>query len=888
MTAAMPDEAIAALRVALWRAIQCVDLDAANALLYEQRAHLPALLDAGGGPGELPPPLVQAAASAHGRAALVRALLDAGAPLERPDDRGATALFHALGHRDLALAQTLLDAGASPHAANRNGVRVFDKVLATGDMAWVRRFLDDGHRLDHVSKGGNTCLHHAACSDNAELVELVGTRTGLRPDQQTATGHRAVDLVRSLSLFERLRAQCPGMAWDVVFDNGEHSLHQYAGRGAAGIVRALLAQGIDPELIDVHRNRPLHHAAASGDLDTVRALLDAKAKPSPRNGHNLAPLHRAAEHGHADIVRCLLERGAAVNARGNAMGIIRETPTPLSLAAAERHREVAEILLAHGADPNLACDDSQRTALYEAVHNDDLALCTLLLDHGATPNGIDRDEPGDYFSFPLQQARSAAMVELLVARGADVCARNRQRTTALHTVADRLDDAQRAAPAVQAWRPGLLDALRALLRHGADPNAVDGNGYTPLALCKDPDAGALLADAMTRPQRPPAAPQPDTARRQAAQDAHAERIRQAIGAPAPSSPAASPLGAALFAQCKSVGSQAELDGIAATLARADRAVAEYVSGDPHLKVESTLQRLLYAIRRSNYDTPSRPPVAAFQPALRHLLELGGGTLNHAGGSWRDTPLHTLLRAALYSHRNADAAARAETDAGFLALARLLLAHGARVDALNRDGVMPLDLACDPALAQLLRAHGARSGAFPEALFHAIERDDAVLFEQALACAPPLEGGGSDVPHQVLRGCTALLHAAVNGRLALALRLVDAGADMRARTAGGLGLLHAAAWHGSVPVLEHFAQHPALDLNALDANGTPALHYLVASEPSPRLAVDPKAHRDAARECALRLVARGARIDVADARGETLADLVPKALLAKMRRAAAKA
>lgn len=53
----------------------------------------------------------------------IAALLDAGAPLERPDDSGATALFHALGHRDLALTQTLLDAGASPHAANRNGVR---------------------------------------------------------------------------------------------------------------------------------------------------------------------------------------------------------------------------------------------------------------------------------------------------------------------------------------------------------------------------------------------------------------------------------------------------------------------------------------------------------------------------------------------------------------------------------------------------------------------------------------------------------------------------------------------------------------------------------------------------------------------------------------------
>lgn len=849
------EEAVLSARVALRRAIERADLDAANALLHEQRARLPALLEAGGAVGgELPPPLVQAAALTHGRAEFVRVLLAAGAPVDRPDADGATALFQVLGHRDLALAQILLDAGASAHAANRYGVRVFDRVLATGDMDWVRRFIADGHALDHVSEGGSTCLHHAARSDNAELVELVRARTGLSPDRPTIAGHRAIDLVRSYALFEQLRARCPGMAWDVRFGNGEHSLHHYAGNGAADIVRVLLAQGIDTELVDRDRNRPLHHAAIHGDPNTVRVLLEFGAKPSPRNGHHLTPLHRAAECGHADAVRCLLEHGAAVNARGNAMGIIRETPTPLSLATSERHHAVVEALLAHGADPNLAADDSQRTALYEAVRHDDLALCARLLDHGAMPDGIGRDGEGDYFSFPLQQTRSAAMVDLLIARGADARACNRNGESALHSVAKALTSVSPDPAVARARHPGRLDALRALLRHGADPTAADDKGHTPLALCKDAQGGALLAEAMRHP---------------------------------PGEPAASPLAAALFAQCKEIRGLDELDAVAVTLSRADRGAAEYVSDDPLRNAESTLQRLLYATRRGGHDTPVPPPVSAFQPLLRRLLELGDGALGHAGGVWRDSPLHALLRAALYSHRDGDAAARTEADTAFRALAELLMARGAPVDAVNRDGIRPLDLARDPALARLLRAHGATHGAFPEALLHAIDHADAALMERVLACEPPLEHDWTATRQAALIGCTPLLYAAMNGRLALTLRLVEAGANVHARTAGGLGLLHAAAWHGSVSVLEHFVRHPELDLNALDADGIPALHYLVASHPARGDRTDPKAHREAARACALRIVALGARIDVIDARGEALSDLVPQALLTRMRRAAAK-
>ena len=61
---------------------------------------------------------------------------------------------------------------------------------------------------------------------------------------------------------------------------------------------------------------------------------------------------------------------------------------PLNSAAAADAREIAAILLEHGADPN-APTRSGFSPLDAALENDDQELASLLRSHGA------RDEPSD-------------------------------------------------------------------------------------------------------------------------------------------------------------------------------------------------------------------------------------------------------------------------------------------------------------------------------------------------------------------------------------------------------------------------------------------------------------------------------------------------------------
>nr|WP_307866842.1 ankyrin repeat domain-containing protein [Variovorax sp. E3] len=105
------------------------------------------------------------------------------------------------------------------------------------------------------------------------------------------------------------------MRWNVVFENRDHSLHAYAGNGAADIVRELLAHGVAPNVPGEHRDSPLHRAVASRSLATVQALLAGGAKVNVHNAAGAAPLHWAAELGLPDIVHCLLANKARVDAR---------------------------------------------------------------------------------------------------------------------------------------------------------------------------------------------------------------------------------------------------------------------------------------------------------------------------------------------------------------------------------------------------------------------------------------------------------------------------------------------------------------------------------------------------------------------------------------------
>lgn len=206
--------------------------------------------------------------------------------------------------------------------------------------------------------------------------------------------------------------------------------------------------------------------------------------PSPDPARDL-PLIEAAGRGDADRVARLLLRGASVRAtdeRGR---------TPLVAAAYGNHVEAAAVLVAAGADPNEKDRTVQSAYLISTSEvGDDPALLDLLLAHGA-----DVDSRDSFNGTGLIRAADRgfpAIVERLLRTDIAVDHVNRLGWTALHEAVILGDGSSDYVEVVQL----LVDA-------GADVDLRSaGDGITPLAhsrrLGHDEIAGVLVEAGATR------------------------------------------------------------------------------------------------------------------------------------------------------------------------------------------------------------------------------------------------------------------------------------------------------------------------------------------------------------------------------------------------------
>jgi ankyrin repeat protein len=177
----------------------------------------------------------------------------------------------------------------------------------------------------------------------------------------------------------------------------------------------------------------IHDAAKAGDLTKVKTLL--KVNPdlitSKDAGNGWGPLHYAAYGGHVEMAELLVALGADVNAKG------KNNWAPLHIAARDNRKAMVEWLVAHGADIN-AKDDRGWVPLHFAANNNHKDAIESLLAHRAKVN--DKDDKG---YTPLHLAAKCSpykidmqydknVVELLLTHGAEVNAKSNKGETPLH------------------------------------------------------------------------------------------------------------------------------------------------------------------------------------------------------------------------------------------------------------------------------------------------------------------------------------------------------------------------------------------------------------------------------------------------------------------------
>ena len=218
-------------------------------------------------------------AIARGDLTAVGALLAAGARLDVRGPLGRTPLMQAYHSRHPALAAHLWRCGADPLASNDQGTRVIDYAMACDDLALIEQFLALGAAFDHQNRSGRNSLHFICQSRDPDLLDWALQRTAFGLDAVDDQGMRPLEYAGSLEIWQRAIIHRPDLPINIPLTGGDHSIHRFARRGAAAIVRSLQQYAV----------RLPHTAMSPGQADreerqaSYRAGIDAFAELASGN-----------------------------------------------------------------------------------------------------------------------------------------------------------------------------------------------------------------------------------------------------------------------------------------------------------------------------------------------------------------------------------------------------------------------------------------------------------------------------------------------------------------------------------------------------------------------------------------------------------------------------
>jgi len=311
-----------------------------------------------------------------------RLLVERGADINVKDGLSRRPLHEAAQLSRSDLAELLLAQGTDVNTVDSNGLTPLHAVAQRGCLKTGELLITNGAKVDATDIAGRTPLHLAAQRGDIRLVKLLlanGANPNVRDRNERTPLHDAATAGNWGPVQLLLSKNADINAQDV---NGLTALHMAAETGHDRMVKLLIERGAIPLLLNNDQVSALHlaktqnratkaaailrpfsvaalaQALETGNIDEVKSLLDDCPELVKTSVNHVTPLHIAAQKGYKDIAELLLARGANVAA----MGWTEQKKTPLHAAAANGHLEVAKLLLLMGADPN-AKDSQGKTPL---------------------------------------------------------------------------------------------------------------------------------------------------------------------------------------------------------------------------------------------------------------------------------------------------------------------------------------------------------------------------------------------------------------------------------------------------------------------------------------------------------------------------------------------
>ena len=424
------------------------------------------------------------------------------------NDKDCLSFKMALENERDEIALRLFDYGCDPKAKDEHGRSLLHIACEKGRLGVVRALILNQHlELNDQDSDGNTPLMLTIKKNHGKVALTLLTQYGCYPNTKDNDGNSPLHVAcmkGNLTIFQALVSHGMALESDMLILAIANSQNE--------VVFALLSEyGCDPNTKDNDGNSPLHVACIKGNLDIVKVLISHGADLNSLDSGNDTPITLAVKNGREEVVLTLIrEYGCDPNtkdSRGrsllrlalekrrynlfkklmntcnfdlNAQDDFNETPLMLAVIyesimrrkymSKNFHHLLLEEVLLHG---KLMHDTP-----FDAIKPEEL-VSNVIRQYNVDPN-LKYGEDGDTLFMKAVRYERCEIMKLLISDHG--CDPNIKGYFPLHVACKKSD----------------LNLIEGLIKHGADPNAIDEFGNTPLMLAVKNNSNKNVLSVLTQ------------------------------------------------------------------------------------------------------------------------------------------------------------------------------------------------------------------------------------------------------------------------------------------------------------------------------------------------------------------------------------------------------
>lgn len=372
---------------------------------------------------------------------IAKLIIEKGAYLNVHDGHNKTPLLVSIDKEYHEITKALIEKGADLNRYDSKFKTALHLAIEKNDYHSIRLLIESGADLNGKQGWTRSSLSVAVSLNNFEALEILLTQTQKINQSELDNAFLEAFGKENLKMAQLLITHGANInTWTY---KKESTLHEVSRTGKLEKISFLLTLGADINKKDENYSTPLYLAVSNKQFEVAKFLIDKGADINSINKHTNSVLSEAISKDNLEFIHYLIDKGINLN------GGKKIIWGALNLAINQGLLEIAELLLNKGSNlyieegsidedykneyqesyPSL---ESLRTnAMDNALNKGYTHIAELLLNKGANENQIMRSENvGTILHFSAQKGY-LKIVELLLNKGVNIDLENKYKETAL-------------------------------------------------------------------------------------------------------------------------------------------------------------------------------------------------------------------------------------------------------------------------------------------------------------------------------------------------------------------------------------------------------------------------------------------------------------------------